>query len=101
MTSLSSSSRLPARIAATLVMPVVLPPGRARLSASPVAIGSVTPMKTIGTVEVVFFAATRGVRRDRDQQVDVQANSSAGMLGQPLQVGALVAVLDLDLCPST
>ena len=41
-----------------LVTPVLLPPGRARLSTRPAATGSVTPMKTIGIVAVALRAAS-------------------------------------------
>jgi hypothetical protein len=38
--------------------PVRLPPGRARLVTKPPPIGSPMPAKTIGIVEVAFFAAS-------------------------------------------
>jgi hypothetical protein len=41
-----------------LVMPVVLPPGRDRLSTRPAVTGSVTPMKTIGMVVVARLMAS-------------------------------------------
>ena len=56
--SLSSSNRLPARSGAREVKPVTLPPGRARLSTSPVDTGSEVPTKTIGTVLICFAAST-------------------------------------------
>ncbi len=40
-----------------IVMPVRLPPGRARLATRPSATGLVPTLKTIGIVEVVLFAA--------------------------------------------
>ena len=80
-TSFRSSSRLPVRIAATLVMPVAFPPGRARLSASPVAMGSVTPMKTIGTVRVVRVAACAAFDVTVTSTSMSRAISSAARLG--------------------
>src|SRR6516165_3540223 len=47
-TSLSNSSHLPAIENSKLVKPVVLPPGRAKLSTSPLPTGSVTVVNTIG-----------------------------------------------------
>src|SRR5687768_4893770 len=55
--SLSDSRRLPDNTAATLVNPVMLLPGRARLSTSPAATGSVTPITIIGIVLAAFLAA--------------------------------------------
>src|SRR5262249_26972400 len=57
MVSLSNSSRLPANTAEILVTPVMFPPGRARLSTSPAAMGSAEITKTIGIVLVAFLAA--------------------------------------------
>src|SRR5262245_53793391 len=55
---LINSSRLPANTAPMVVNPVTFPPGRGRLSTSPVAMGSVTSIKTMGIVLVAFLAAT-------------------------------------------
>src|SRR5262249_28830221 len=55
-TSLSSSSRLPARSGELLVNPVTLPPGRARLSTNPVPTGSPAAAMTIGVAVVTFLA---------------------------------------------
>jgi ATP-dependent DNA ligase len=51
-TSLSISSHLPANECSKIVKPVMLPPGRARLATNPSVTGSVTSVKTIGTVLV-------------------------------------------------
>src|ERR1700720_426852 len=50
-------SSLALRSGATLLQPVALPPGCARLAASPDPTGSETPRKTIGIVEVARRAA--------------------------------------------
>ena len=59
--SFKSSSPLPMNPPGTSVaMPVTLPPGRARLATKPTRTGSATAMKTIGMVDVAFFAARLG-----------------------------------------
>ena len=55
--ALSNSTRLPARSGETLVSPVMLPPGRARLATSPLPTGSPTDVNTIGIVALACFAA--------------------------------------------
>ena len=55
--ALSSSRRFPAKSAELKAIPVMLPPGRARLSTSPISTGCVTLAKTIGTELVTLFAA--------------------------------------------
>ena len=57
MVSFSNSSRLPAVAGAMVVMPVMFPPGRARLSTSPSATGSLETIKTMGIVLVTFLKA--------------------------------------------
>ena len=56
--SRSKSSRSPARSVANTDSPVTLPPGRARLSTSPLPTGSPAAEKTIGIVAVACFEAT-------------------------------------------
>jgi hypothetical protein len=53
----SSSNRFDIRSVVISLMPVRLPPGRAKLATKPVPTGSPTPVKTIGIVEVALFAA--------------------------------------------
>ena len=50
--SLSSSSLFPPMLYSTVMNPVTLPPGRARLSTKPAATGSTAAGNTIGTVRV-------------------------------------------------
>ena len=57
-TSCRISSRFGVTCTFKLVTPVRLPPGRARLPTSPVAIGSAPISKTIGIVVVADFAAS-------------------------------------------
>jgi hypothetical protein len=54
----SSSSRFGVSSRLITLKPVTLPPGRARLATRPPPTGSLTPVKTIGIVEVAFFAAS-------------------------------------------
>ena len=64
------------------VKPVMLPPGRARLSTKPAPTGSTTPTNTIGTVRVACCNAAHGraasghndIRRERDELADVSAH---------------------------
>ena len=51
-TSLSNSSHFAPIAYSKAVNPVVLPPGRAKLSTKPAPTGSMTPPNTIGTVRV-------------------------------------------------
>src|SRR5262249_48769763 len=50
--SLSSSSHLPLMLHSNAMKPVVLPPGRARLSTKPAPTASATPKNTVGTVRL-------------------------------------------------
>src|SRR5262249_9211748 len=55
--SLSNSSRLPPSSGAIRLIPVTLPPGRARLATSPLPNGSPAAVMTIGMVVVARLAA--------------------------------------------
>jgi hypothetical protein len=55
--SFSNSRRFVPNSGATMLKPVTLPPGRARLSTSPAATGSPTTAMTIGIVRVVALRA--------------------------------------------
>ena len=57
ITSLSSSKRFPLNSGERVAMPVIFPPGCARLATKPNAIGSATPRITMGMVAVAFLAA--------------------------------------------
>jgi hypothetical protein len=57
VTSRKSSIRLPARSGAWPDSPVMLPPGRAKLSTKPVPSGSFAAPNTIGMTDVTCFAA--------------------------------------------
>jgi hypothetical protein len=55
--SLSISSRLPLSSAEIKLIPVMFPPGRARLATSPAPTGSAMAAITIGIVRVAFWTA--------------------------------------------
>src|SRR5262249_40078301 len=79
---LSSSSHFPLKLYSNSKKPVVLPPGRARLSTKPLPTGSIVPANTIGTERLACCNAPtvcsgRGqdhVRRERNQFRRVSAN---------------------------
>ena len=52
----SSSTHFGVSSGVMYVTPVTLPPGRARLATKPSVTGSPLPVKTMGIVEVAFFA---------------------------------------------
>ncbi len=56
-TALSSSRRLATNPAASVVNPVMFPPGRARLATRPAPTGSATNVATMGMVAVARLAA--------------------------------------------
>src|SRR5262245_63207030 len=74
-TSLSRSSHLPPIDGSWLAKPVMLPPGRAKLSTKPLPTGSPTPLNTIGTPPAIglsvssarFVNSHHHVRRPRHQ----------------------------------
>ena len=78
-----------------MLKPVRLPPGRARLATRPAATGSLPTMKTIGIVEVAFFAASaEGVAAARHDHVDLAADEIGGQCGQPIIATLRPAVFD-------
>jgi hypothetical protein len=56
-TALSSSRRLATNPVASVVNPVMFPPGRARLATSPLPTGSATNVMTMGMMVVASLAA--------------------------------------------
>ena len=58
-TSLSNSNHFPPMLLTKVVMPVMLPPGRAKLSTKPLSAGSPTFTNTIGIELVAFRSGTR------------------------------------------
>jgi len=60
---------------------VTLPPGRARLATTPVAIGSMAATNTIGIVRVAFLAAGTGGVPDATITSTLRPTSSAAASG--------------------
>ena len=71
-----SSSRLSVSVAVYMDMPVALPPGLARLFASPIFVGSDAMTKTIGMVEVARLTATAATLPDATIKVGFRLTSS-------------------------
>src|SRR6516165_10142952 len=66
---------------AMMLMPVRLPPGRARLATRPCLTGSSPPKKTIGVVEVALFAARIAVKLPAAITSTLRPTSSAANAG--------------------
>lgn len=79
-TCLRSSSHLPLILYSKFIKPVVLPPGRARLSTKPAPTGSETRMNTIGTVRVAFCNASTPNVPAANRTSGASATSSAAYL---------------------
>jgi hypothetical protein len=80
MVSLSNSNRLPANAESMLVIPVMFPPGRARLSTSPDATGSPTFKKTMGIVLAAFLAATAADVEDATSTSTLRRTNSSAII---------------------
>ena len=68
--------------------PVMLPPGRERLSTKPWPTGSVTSVKTIGTVRVVAVGRDRSRIGDRKQASAPSATSSSAITREQAPIAA-------------
>ena len=66
----------------SVAMPVTLPPGRARLATRPTRTGSATAMKTMGMVDVAFFAARLGCGVKATIRSGFRATSSCASAGK-------------------
>ena len=75
------------------LMPVRLPPGRARLATRPSATGSSATAKTIGIVVVAALAANAAAR-ERGDHGDPSANQFGRQLRQPIESASGPAVFD-------
>jgi hypothetical protein len=73
---------LPIRSAEIRAKPVTLPPGRARLATTPVAIGSIEATNTIGIVRVAFLAATTGGVPRCDNYIDIATDQFGCRIGE-------------------
>ena len=84
-----------------MLKPVRLPPGRERLATRPAATGSSPLKKTIGIVEVAFFAASAGGAAAGHDHVDLAADEVSGQCGQPIIVTLAQRYSIATFCPST
>ena len=75
-------------------MPVRLPLGRARLLTRPSWTGSLPTVKTIGMVEVAFFAAVAEGRSKSGDQVDLAADEVEANERQPIIAALRPTILD-------
>ena len=80
----SSSSRFAASSAAKKLIPVALPPGRARLVTSPSLTGSSGTMNTVGIVVVACAAATDAGALLAAITLTLPANQLGRQLRQPV-----------------
>ena len=95
--SLSRSSLFPASSGIILDIPVMFPPGCARLATKPLRTGSPTPIITIGIVVVAFLAAwTTGVARTT-MMIDFQPDQLLGQLRKILHLACGSTVFDSDV----
>ena len=94
MVSLSNSSRFPANTAPMVVNPVMLPPGRAKLSTRPSATGSPPPKKTIGIVRVALLAARASFDPGRDQYVNLETDQLIRQGREPIELIISASVLE-------
>ena len=92
---LSSSSHFPLRLYSNSKKPVVLPPGRARLSTKPLPTGSTTFTNTIGAVRVACCNAAKAGLLD----VRMASGASAANSAACLRIStALVVAQRLSIC---
>ena len=66
------------------VIPVMFPPGRAKLAMSPLRTGSATAVKTTGIVLVALLGSQSRRRPPRDEDVDGEPDEFGGECGESL-----------------
>ena len=93
-TSLSSSNHLPVSENSTLVNPVTLPPGRARLSTKRSPTGSETTVNTIGIVRRLPQERRRHRRAPSQNHVGLQRNKLLCKRLHPLCVASRPAIVN-------
>ena len=76
----------------------MFPPGRAKLSTSPVATGSTVVTMTIGIVLVACFAA-RIAGRYEDKDIDLELHEFGDEGWDPFPLSLRVAILNHDIFP--
>ena len=98
-TCFTSSSRLPASVLLRSVVPVMLPPGRARLVTKPLATGSFATAMTIGIVRVAFLAARVAWLPATMMMATLRSTSSLASRIECSLPAVREAVLDHDVAP--
>ena len=91
MTSFKIRTRFALRSGPKIVLPVILPPGRAKLATNPARTGSPIAIMTIGTVVVAIWAARALV----DPNATMTSTGLGGQFSGCLQVpsGSICAAL--------
>ena len=79
------------------LMPVRLPPGRARLATRPSLTGSSATAKTMGIVVVAALAASAERASGRGDHGDLPANQFGRQRRQPIDLTLRPAVFDRDV----
>ena len=77
-----------------VVNPVMFPPGRARLSISPAAIGSVTSIKTMGIVLVAFLSGQGRGSIGRDEHINFETNQLFSQGRESIELTLGVSILE-------
>ena len=95
--SLSSSSAFPSSSRQIVDIPVMFPPGRARLGTSPAPTGSPTRPTTHRDGRGRLLGRHGGRRTHRDDHVNLEANQLRGELRQTLESTLGVAVLEHEV----
>src|SRR4051794_35890557 len=94
MSSRRSSRRFAASSAIASDTPVILPPGRFRLTTRPVPTGSPPATNTIGMVDVAPFAANAVTLPCRDDRRGAAADELGSKPGEALVMSVRIAVID-------
>ena len=92
-----SSSRFATNSAVKKLMPVRLPPGRARLATRPSLTGSSATPKTMGIVVVAALAANAAATSARGDHGNPSANQFGRQRRQPIELILGPAVFDRDV----
>src|SRR5882757_8577657 len=95
--SLNSANRLPERSRTISESPVTLPPGRARLSTSPLPTGSGSATMTMGMVPVARLASPGAKSGHRDDHIDFAFGKLLRQRAKPLRLFGRKTVVQLDV----
>src|ERR1700730_8312214 len=98
--SLSISIHLPLSDDSMLMNPVMLPPGRGRLSTNPHPTGSETMTNTMGMVLASRLSAATTLRRVSHQHIGLQSDQFLCEGAHAIDIGGCETVVDLDVIGS-